>query len=200
MVVNNHGERFRRKHHELRSRLSEHIPVYQQEEEQPDVWQLLQGNKNDFFIYDRCGRLVKRIELPYSFLQFSYVEDAIKTAYCENSCGDCCHQIPNDVCKKTVDTPGQDKVEEEPVETLKHHPRSHHRHGHRQQEEEAAAGYPEGPDVGHGKADDGQPHSHHHHTHNRVAQRGERVGGESQRELVLAPHQESGNSAIRNKL
>lgn len=197
MIVNNQGERFRLKYQELRSRLSDHIPVYQQEEDQPDVWSLLQGNKNDFFIYDRCGRLVKHIGLPFSFLQFSYVEDAIKSAYCESSCGECSHQIPDDVCKKSEPIPAEGKLEEEPVETPKHH---RHRHGHRQQEEEAVVGDPGEPIVGHEEADVGKPH---HHTHNGVAHRnemGEGVGGVSQREHGFAQPQESGKPAVRDKL
>lgn len=138
MVINHQDEHSRLKYHELKSRIPENIPVYQQEEEQPDVWSLLKGNKNDFLIYDRCGRLVKHIELPYAFLQFSYVEDAIKSVYYENTCGDCKHQIPA-VCKKEENVPPEVKVVEEPVETLKHHPHHHHhhhhRHGHQQEED-----------------------------------------------------------------
>ncbi|KAF0880845.1 SEPP1 protein, partial [Crocuta crocuta] len=73
----------------LKNKVSEHIPVYQQEENQTDVWTLLNGNKDDFFIYDRCGRLVYHLGLPYSFLTFPYVEEAIKIAYCEKKCGNC---------------------------------------------------------------------------------------------------------------
>lgn len=38
----------------LKNKVSEHIPVYQQEENQTDVWTLLNGSKDDFLIYDRC--------------------------------------------------------------------------------------------------------------------------------------------------
>ncbi|CAI9560224.1 unnamed protein product [Staurois parvus] len=189
MVINNQEERSRLKYHELKSRVSEHIPVYQQEEEQPDIWKLLKGNKDDFFIYDRCGCLVKHIGLPYAFLQFSYVEDAIKSVYCENTCGDCKHQIP-DVCKKEEEVPAQDKVEEEPVEALKHRPhhhRHHHRHGHRQREEDTLAG--------------SGPNTNVHRKHDR--QQGE---GEGDVEDVRVEHltenrvAESDTSVIRNKL
>lgn len=37
----------------------------------------------------RCGRLVYHLGLPYSFLTFPYVEEAIKIAYCEKKCGNC---------------------------------------------------------------------------------------------------------------
>lgn len=31
--------------------------------------------------------------LPYSFLSFQYVEEAIKIAYCENNCGNCSYTV-----------------------------------------------------------------------------------------------------------
>ncbi|KAF4024428.1 hypothetical protein G4228_016399 [Cervus hanglu yarkandensis] len=89
VVVNHQGISSRLKYVHLKNKVSEHIPVYQQEENQPDVWTLLNGNKDDFLIYDRCGRLVYHLGLPYSFLTFTYVEDSIKTVYCEDKCGNC---------------------------------------------------------------------------------------------------------------
>lgn len=85
----------------LKSKVSEHIPVYQQEENQTDVWTLLNGNKDDFLIYDRCGRLVYHLGLPFSILHFLYVEKAIKDAYCEDKCGNCSLMTleDEDVCK-----------------------------------------------------------------------------------------------------
>uniref|UniRef100_A0A8C3VVM8 Selenoprotein P N-terminal domain-containing protein n=1 Tax=Catagonus wagneri TaxID=51154 RepID=A0A8C3VVM8_9CETA len=88
-VVNHQGIDSQLKYVYLKSKVSEHIPVYQQEENQADVWTLLNGKKDDFLIYDRCGRLVYHLGLPYSFLTFPYVEEAIKTVYCENKCGNC---------------------------------------------------------------------------------------------------------------
>lgn len=41
----------------------------------------------------RCGRLVYHLGLPYSFLHFQYVEEAIKIAYCENKCGNCSYTV-----------------------------------------------------------------------------------------------------------
>ena len=89
IVVNHQGIASQLKYVYLKSKVSEHIPVYQQEENQTDVWTLLNGNKDDFLIYDRCGLLVYHLGLPYSFLTFPYVEEAIKTVYCENKCGNC---------------------------------------------------------------------------------------------------------------
>ncbi|TKC44164.1 hypothetical protein EI555_013507 [Monodon monoceros] len=89
VVVNHQGISSRLNYVHLKNKVSEHIPVYQQEENQTDVWTLLNGKKDDFLIYDRCGRLVYHLGLPYSFLTFSYVEDSIKTVYCESKCGNC---------------------------------------------------------------------------------------------------------------
>uniref|UniRef100_A0A8C2VF43 Selenoprotein P N-terminal domain-containing protein n=1 Tax=Chinchilla lanigera TaxID=34839 RepID=A0A8C2VF43_CHILA len=89
VIVNHQGIDSQLKYIHLKNQVSDHIPVYQQEEHQTDVWTLLNGNKDDFFIYDRCGRLVYHLGLPYSFLSFPYVEEAIKIAYCEEKCGNC---------------------------------------------------------------------------------------------------------------
>jgi hypothetical protein len=42
-----------------------------------------------FIFFFRCGRLVYHLGLPYSFLTFPYVEEAIKIAYCAKKCGNC---------------------------------------------------------------------------------------------------------------
>uniref|UniRef100_G1Q9G6 Selenoprotein P N-terminal domain-containing protein n=3 Tax=Myotis lucifugus TaxID=59463 RepID=G1Q9G6_MYOLU len=89
VVVNHQGHPSRLRYNLLKNKVSEHIPVYQQEENQTDVWTLLNGNKDDFLIYDRCGRLVYHLGLPFSILEFPYVEQAIKIAYCEEKCGNC---------------------------------------------------------------------------------------------------------------
>uniref|UniRef100_A0A5S6MUZ1 Coiled-coil domain-containing protein 134 n=1 Tax=Xenopus tropicalis TaxID=8364 RepID=A0A5S6MUZ1_XENTR len=98
VVVNHQGRQSRAKYDLLKSKVSEHIPVYQQEEYQPDVWSLLKGDKDDFFVYDRCGRLVQHLELPYSLLHFPYVEEAIRIAYCEDKCGECEHKVWSKCC------------------------------------------------------------------------------------------------------
>lgn len=53
VVVNHQGTPSRLKYMNLKNKVSVHIPVYQQEENQSDVWTLLNGNKDDFLIYDR---------------------------------------------------------------------------------------------------------------------------------------------------
>ncbi|KAM8930101.1 selenoprotein Pb-like [Pelodytes ibericus] len=65
------------------------IPVFEQDPSQADVWDLLNGDKDDFLIYDRCGRLTFHIRLPYSYLHFPYVESAIRYTYYQDYCGNC---------------------------------------------------------------------------------------------------------------
>lgn len=128
VVVNHQGYHSQLKYHQLREKVSKNIPVYQQENTQPDVWTTLNGKKDDFLIYDRCGRLVYHLGLPYSFLTFSYVEDAIQVAYCESTCGNCSYMTPEieEICNNLT------KVAEVPTKAappLADHPRHHHRHG-----------------------------------------------------------------------
>nr|KAF6489858.1 hypothetical protein HJG59_010260 [Molossus molossus] len=124
----------------LKNEVSEHIPVYQQEENQTDVWTLLNGNKDDFLIYDRCGRLVHHLGMPFSILSFSYVEEAIKIAYCEEKCGNCSLTTlkDEDFCRN-VSLATMRKETEAPESLHHHHYHHHHHHHHR--------------------------HRHHHHTH-----------------------------------
>lgn len=53
VVVNHQGTHSQRKFHLLKESVSEDITVYQQNEQQDDVWTTLNGNKDDFLIYDR---------------------------------------------------------------------------------------------------------------------------------------------------
>uniref|UniRef100_A0A3B1J765 Selenoprotein P N-terminal domain-containing protein n=1 Tax=Astyanax mexicanus TaxID=7994 RepID=A0A3B1J765_ASTMX len=77
---------------ELKRRTAEGIPVFQQSPLQPDVWEALRGDKDDFLVYDRCGQLTFHIVLPYSYLHHPYVEAAIRATY---------HR---DICNCTVDS------------------------------------------------------------------------------------------------
>uniref|UniRef100_A0A3B3DJ65 Selenoprotein P N-terminal domain-containing protein n=3 Tax=Oryzias melastigma TaxID=30732 RepID=A0A3B3DJ65_ORYME len=62
------------------------VPVYQQSPLQTDVWEILDGDKDDFLIYDRCGLLTFHIELPNSFLRYPNVENGILTTYTQDIC------------------------------------------------------------------------------------------------------------------
>ena len=72
MVVNHQGEQAQRLHAMLGMRLSENITLYKQDAEQPDVWQTLGGEKDDFFIYDRfvtcSGHIIHILRLLMCFL------------------------------------------------------------------------------------------------------------------------------------
>lgn len=72
MVVNHQGEQAQRLHAMLGMRLSENITLYKQDAQQPDVWQTLGGEKDDFFIYDRfvtcSGYLIHISRLLMCFL------------------------------------------------------------------------------------------------------------------------------------
>ncbi|KAK9404328.1 selenoprotein Pb-like [Crotalus adamanteus] len=74
---------------ELKRHAPKGIPVYQQQILEPDVWQILKGNKDDFLIYDRCKKLTFHIQLPYSFLHLPYVEAAVRYTYHKDYCGNC---------------------------------------------------------------------------------------------------------------
>ncbi|NWW96361.1 SEPP1 protein, partial [Rhynochetos jubatus] len=131
MIVNHQGTYSQRKFHQLKERVSDYITVYQQDEEQPDVWTTLNGNKDDFLIYDRCGRLVYHLGLPYSFLSFQHVEESIKIAYCENKCGNCSYTEPHPdgVCENITKKAEGKLAEMEPRPTGQHSPHPNpHRH------------------------------------------------------------------------
>ncbi|NXS52251.1 SEPP1 protein, partial [Brachypteracias leptosomus] len=135
MVVNHQETYSQRKFHLLKESVSDHITVYQQEKQQADVWTILNGNKDDFLIYDRCGRLVYHLGLPYSFLSFQYVEESIKTVYCENKCGNCSYTVPDidgiceNMTKKADEKPAE--IEPNPSGQHSHHHNLHiHRHLH----------------------------------------------------------------------
>ena len=127
IIVNHQGHPSQLKYEHLKSQVSNNIPVYQQEENQPDVWTLLNGSKDDFLIYDRCGRLVYQIGLPFSFLTFPHVEEAIKIAYCEKTCGNCSLMtLEDEVFCKNVSSATLGKATIAP----QFHYHHHHRHGH----------------------------------------------------------------------
>lgn len=132
VVVNHQGAQSQREFHLLKERVSDYITVYQQDEHQEDVWTTLNGNKDDFLIYDRCGRLVYHLGMPYSFLHFQYVEESIKIAYCESKCGNCSYMEPNIdvVCENITKKAVEELSEIEPEPTDQHSHPNPHRHGH----------------------------------------------------------------------
>jgi len=64
------------------------FPVYQASQEN-DVFQQLGGNKDDMFVYDRCGRLAYHIPYPKSYTRYGFVESAILSTLLDEPCGPC---------------------------------------------------------------------------------------------------------------
>ncbi|KAF7250432.1 Selenoprotein P [Varanus komodoensis] len=139
LVVNHQGQHSQLKYPQLREKVSTNIPVYQQDSKQPDVWTALNGRKDDFLIYDRCGRLVYHLGLPYSFLSFPYVEEAIRITYCESKCGNCSYLTSEDedLCRNLSKASSDETLTEaarpsaqDQLSPHGHHGHGHHRHGH----------------------------------------------------------------------
>lgn len=131
-MINHQGLHSQQKYHQLRERVSKDIPVYQQHTGQPDVWATLKGKKDDFLIYDRCGRLVYHLGLPYTFLSFPYVEEAIQIAYCESTCGNCSYVTSEieETCRNISKISDEKLPEAEPA-SLHHHPGQHEQRHHK---------------------------------------------------------------------
>uniref|UniRef100_A0A3B5LR69 Selenoprotein P2 n=1 Tax=Xiphophorus couchianus TaxID=32473 RepID=A0A3B5LR69_9TELE len=90
LIVNEQNAVSRALYWELKKRAPTGVPVYQQDANQTDVWEVLDGDKDDFLIYDRCGLLTFHVVLPYSFMHNPYVEAAIRATYV----GDICNCSP----------------------------------------------------------------------------------------------------------
>ncbi|CAL8330918.1 unnamed protein product [Arctogadus glacialis] len=158
MVINHQGIQAQGLHSMLTTRLSSSISLYKQGDQDADVWQALKGEKDDFLIYDRCGRLTYHIALPYSIIGQGHVENAIKDTYCKRICGDCSHEsvdVPAECTRPVVarpDAAGVDTaVREEGVAHGDGHGRGHHGQGHHHGDQQV---------VAHAGHDHG--HRHHH--------------------------------------
>uniref|UniRef100_A0A8C3FJV5 Selenoprotein P N-terminal domain-containing protein n=1 Tax=Chrysemys picta bellii TaxID=8478 RepID=A0A8C3FJV5_CHRPI len=136
MIVNEKAPLSRAMFWELKRRAPEGVPVYQQEILEPDVWQILDGDKDDFLIYDRCGRLAFHIPLPYSFLHFRYVESAMRVTYAKDVCGNCSLYSNSSLeAHGTAEGPESltqaPELEEKEQELSPHKSKAHHHHHHR---------------------------------------------------------------------
>ncbi|KAG6928298.1 selenoprotein Pb-like [Chelydra serpentina] len=136
MIVNEKAPLSRAMFWELKRWAPAGVPVYQQEILEPDIWQILDGDKDDFLIYDRCGRLAFHIPLPYSFLHFRYVESAVRVTYAKDVCGNCSlYSNSTREANGTAEAPEsltQPPELEEKEQALSHHERkAHHPHYHR---------------------------------------------------------------------
>lgn len=182
MVVNHQGAQAQRLHTMLEQRLSAHVTLYKQDEQQSDVWRTLSGEKDDFLIYDRCGRLTHHISLPYSVIGVGHVEGAIKDAYCKRLCGECTHESTEtpEECKEKADAqPNGDTIP--PVEEATghgHHHGHHHGHGHQ--------------GDNHGFHPRGRNHNHGHDGHG-----GDHGQGQSQQGVRQQGHVQDGGVSQR---
>ena len=91
LIVNEQRSMSRAMYWELKRRAPPGVPVYQQALFQTDVWEILDGDKDDFLVYDRCGLLTFHIVLPYSLLNHPYVEAAIRATYFKDICNCTAH-------------------------------------------------------------------------------------------------------------
>lgn len=90
IIVNSKLSHSQERIEELRNRVS--FEVFQETNEE-EVWSLLEGGKDDMFVYDRCGRLTFYIPFPLSILNESpLVARAVLATYFRSPCGDKCDQ------------------------------------------------------------------------------------------------------------
>lgn len=172
----------------LKQHAGKEIPVYQQVLHEPDVWKVLNGDKDDFLIYDRCGQLTFHLMMPYSFLHFPYVEAAILETYYKDRCGNCSIETVTNITESTNETlpstsentanNGSDVVSSGGDQEQHHHHHEGHTHGGSSSQccgqkhsgtnvtsprTPEGTALKEGSDVTTNGGD--QEHHHHHHQH-----------------------------------
>uniref|UniRef100_A0A8C0E7T6 Selenoprotein P N-terminal domain-containing protein n=1 Tax=Bubo bubo TaxID=30461 RepID=A0A8C0E7T6_BUBBB len=139
MIINEKAPLSRAMFGELKRQAPPGVLVFQPEPEEPDVWQVLGGDKDDFLVYDRCGRLAFHIQLPYSFLHFPYVESAIRFTHSKDFCGNC-SLYPNttqEVRSRDAHWTTDQSGDHEPATHAHHHHGDHgqpHHEGKKQKE------------------------------------------------------------------
>ena len=90
IIVNSKLSHSQDKLHELTKRVS--FDVYQETDEE-EVWSVMEGDKDDMFVYDRCGRLTYYVPFPLSILNESpLLSNAILATYFRSPCGANCDQ------------------------------------------------------------------------------------------------------------
>uniref|UniRef100_A0A4W5M263 Selenoprotein P N-terminal domain-containing protein n=1 Tax=Hucho hucho TaxID=62062 RepID=A0A4W5M263_9TELE len=134
LIVNEREAQSRAMYWELKRRAPPGIPVYQQAPLQDDVWEALDGDKDDFLVYDRCGRLTFHIVLPYSFLHYPYIEAAVRATYHKDICGNCTvlRSIDVDTASNPVPSDGR-QMSSEGGGNMSHIHHQHHQQPHHQQ-------------------------------------------------------------------
>uniref|UniRef100_A0A3Q0R7W6 Selenoprotein P2 n=1 Tax=Amphilophus citrinellus TaxID=61819 RepID=A0A3Q0R7W6_AMPCI len=135
IIVNEREPHSRAMYWALKRSAPHGVPVYQQEPLQNDVWEALDGDKDDFLIYDRCGLLTFHTVMPYSFLHYRFVEAAITATYLKNICN-CTNNSTssagaNDITKNGTAQPDDgDDSEVGDAASGGTHQHSHHHHRH----------------------------------------------------------------------
>uniref|UniRef100_A0A8C8AZU8 Selenoprotein P N-terminal domain-containing protein n=1 Tax=Otus sunia TaxID=257818 RepID=A0A8C8AZU8_9STRI len=136
MIINEKAPLSRAMFGELKRQAPPGVLVFQPEPEEPDIWQVLGGDKDDFLVYDRCGRLAFHIQLPYSFLHFPYVESAIRFTHSKDFCGNC-SLYPNTTQEVSSESATDPSGDHEPATRAHHHHGDHgqpHHEGKKQKE------------------------------------------------------------------
>ncbi|CAJ1071502.1 selenoprotein Pb isoform X3 [Xyrichtys novacula] len=137
MIVNERDAHSRAMYWELKRRAPSGVPVYQQAPLQADVWEALDGDKDDFLVYDRCGLLTFHIVLPYSFLHYPYIEAAIRATYKKDICNCTAnYTLSSSNSGATPPSPVDDDdpgVEDIPPRLSHSHHPHHHHHSHHDQ-------------------------------------------------------------------
>lgn len=75
MIVNEQDPHSRAMFWELERRAPSDVPVYQQSPLQSDVWEALDGDKDDFLIYDRWG------PSGLTLMKCKYSQSALQSTY-----------------------------------------------------------------------------------------------------------------------
>uniref|UniRef100_A0A3P9C9X8 Selenoprotein P2 n=1 Tax=Maylandia zebra TaxID=106582 RepID=A0A3P9C9X8_9CICH len=152
IIVNERDAHSRAMYWELKRSAPTGVPVFQQQPLQNDVWEALDGDKDDFLVYDRCGLLTFHIVMPYSFLHHPFVEAAIRATYQKN------------ICNCTLVDEGSEVADTASGGTHHHHHHDHHhddppshQHHHDQHSSHQNQSLHQ--------QDQGDSTSHHHHHH-----------------------------------
>ncbi|TMS10153.1 Selenoprotein Pb [Larimichthys crocea] len=186
MIVNERDAHSRAMYWELKRRAPPGIPVYQQSPFQDDVWEALDGDKDDFLVYDRCGLLTFHIVLPYSFLHSPYIEAAIRATYHKNICNCSASTLSSSKITTSTNETTQFNVSQTAAipdldTDVPDRPHSHHHHNHHNHHNphhtshnnsfsfQSSSPPPTAtpiPTTDSNSDDTNSPHSHHNHHHN----------------------------------
>ncbi|XP_035224817.1 uncharacterized protein LOC118197420 [Stegodyphus dumicola] len=91
IIVNHKAPHAQELLHELQERVS--FDVYQETEDEP-VWDIMEGGKDDMYVYDRCGKLTYYVPFPLSVIteEQPIVATAVLATYFRSPCGVTCEK------------------------------------------------------------------------------------------------------------